>query len=255
MPFLCAENKQTNKNICYFAAFFIHSVGVGFCSARFSACGHLSFYATFFSHSVGADIIRTLLLAISMFFVVAIVLFYSVGVWLCSAQWFNACERLLFMLHFCSHRPIFAYNFYCDNFGAQKPPSLRESGRVSGGRSKNPVLQLSWNQLNIFFSQILLTLWLFVIPRHLQVFFCATKEPKPPGVRYLPDPEPLGARPKTPCKRMFSLLHNLSQANAARESYILIVMRLAFTAAMHTPLLHIYLRFGFRLNLKMLNNL
>ena len=62
-------------------------------------------------------------------------------------------------------------------------------------------------------------------------------------LKYLPDPEPLGARPKTPCKRMFSLLHNLSQANAARESYILIVVRLAFTAAMHTPLLHIDLHF------------
>ena len=30
------------------------------------------------------------------------------------------------------------------------------------------------------------------------MFFCATKEPKAPGVRYLPDPEPLGARPQDP---------------------------------------------------------
>ena len=87
------------------------------------------------------------------------------------------------------------------------------------------------------------------------MFFCKQKNQNFRKPKYLPDLEPLGARPKTPCKRMFSLLHNLSQANAARGSYILNVMRLAFTAAMHTPLLHIYLRFGFRRNLKMLNNL
>ena len=87
------------------------------------------------------------------------------------------------------------------------------------------------------------------------MFFCATKEPKPPGVRYLPDPEPLGASPKTPCKQLFSVLQNLLQTNVTRVIYILNVMHPAFTAAMHTPLLHIYLRFGFRRNLKMLNNL
>ena len=76
----------------------------------------------------------------------------------------------------------------------------------------------------MFFSRILLIFCYFVISRHLQVFFCATKEPKAPGVRYLPDPEPLGARPKTPCRQSFSVLQILLQTNAARVIFILIVI-------------------------------
>ena len=75
------------------------------------------------------------------------------------------------------------------------------------------------------------------------MFFCATKEPKPPGVRYLPDPEPLGASPKTPCKHTFSLLQILLQSNAARVDNILMAVHSQITAAMHTPLLQIYLHF------------
>ena len=53
----------------------------------------------------------------------------------------------------------------------------------------------------------------------------------------------LGRAPRPHASGCFSGLHNLLQANAARVIYILNVMRLAFIAAMHTPLLHIYLRF------------
>ena len=46
-------------------------------------------------------------------------------------------------------RLFFAYNvfLFCDKFGVQMPPSLREGDRFSGGRSKNPTLQLFWNWL------------------------------------------------------------------------------------------------------------
>ena len=54
----------------------------------------------------------------------------------------------------------------------------------------------------------------------------------------------LGRAPRPHASGCFSGLHNLLQANAARVIYILNVMRLAFIAAMHTPLLYIDLRFA-----------
>ena len=56
---------------------------------------------------------------------------------------FKVCERLLFYAAFFVRTARFLITiifYFCNNFGRQKPPSLRESGRVSGGRSKNPVL-------------------------------------------------------------------------------------------------------------------
>ena len=110
-------------NICVFAIFSVSSVGAdnirplllansffccrdcfiplrrgGLCSARFSACERL-YFCYILCSLVGADNIRPLLLANSFFFVVAIVLFHSVGVGLCSTR-FNACECLLFYAAF-----------------------------------------------------------------------------------------------------------------------------------------------------------
>ena len=53
----------------------------------------------------------------------------------------------------------------------------------------------------------------------------------------------LGHAPRPHASGCFSGLHNLLQAKAARVIYILNVMRLAFIAAMHTPLLHLVLHF------------
>ena len=64
------------------------------------------------------------------------------------------------------------------------------------------------------------------------MFFCKQKNENRRKLKYLPDPEPLGASPKTPCKQLFSVLQNLLQTNVTRVIYILNVMHPAFTAAM-----------------------